>query len=93
VTLECVVSSVEFTYKQLAVDGTELVYAASVTFEEPEFGNSKPSKINDLTAMGFREVGRMDAKPIRSTPESLPDCSRTDRHFLVSPGGTHGSIR
>ena len=31
---ECVVASVEFTYKQLAVDGTVLVYAASVTFEE-----------------------------------------------------------
>ena len=34
VTVECVVPSVEFTYKQLAVDGTVLVYAASVTFEE-----------------------------------------------------------
>ena len=34
VTVECVVASVEFTYKQLAVDGTVLVYAASVTFEE-----------------------------------------------------------
>jgi hypothetical protein len=34
VTIECVVASVEFTYRQLAVDGTVLVYAASVTFEE-----------------------------------------------------------
>ncbi len=34
VTVECVVGSVEFQYKQLAVDGTVLVYAASVTFEE-----------------------------------------------------------
>ena len=34
VTVECVVASVEFTYKQLAVDGTVLVYAANVTFEE-----------------------------------------------------------
>ena len=33
VTVECVVASVEFTYKRLAVDGTVLVYAASVTFE------------------------------------------------------------
>ena len=34
VTSECVVASVEFTYKQLAVDNTILVYAANVTFEE-----------------------------------------------------------
>lgn len=34
ITVECVVASVEFTYKQLAVDGAVLVYAASVTFEE-----------------------------------------------------------
>jgi hypothetical protein len=34
VTVECVVASVEFTYKQLAVDNTVLVYSASVTFEE-----------------------------------------------------------
>jgi len=34
VTIECVVASVEFAYRQLAVDGTVLVYAASVTFEE-----------------------------------------------------------
>ena len=34
VTIECVLSSVEFLYKQLAVDGTVLVYTASVTFEE-----------------------------------------------------------
>ena len=34
VTIECVVSSVEFTYKQFAVDNTILVYAANVTFEE-----------------------------------------------------------
>lgn len=34
VTIECVVASVEFTYKQLAVDNTILVYAANVTFEE-----------------------------------------------------------
>ena len=34
VTVECVVASVEFTYKQLAVDGGVLVYAAIVTFEE-----------------------------------------------------------
>ena len=34
VTVECVVASVEFTYNQLAVDGTVLVYAANVTFEE-----------------------------------------------------------
>jgi hypothetical protein len=33
VTVECVVASVEFTYKQLAVDSTVLVYA-NVTFEE-----------------------------------------------------------
>ncbi len=34
VTVECVVASVEFQYKQLAVDGTVLVYTASVSFEE-----------------------------------------------------------
>ncbi len=34
VTIECVISSVEFQYKQLAVDGTVLVYTATVTFEE-----------------------------------------------------------
>jgi hypothetical protein len=34
VTVECVVASVEFQYRQLAVDGTVLVYTASVTFEE-----------------------------------------------------------
>jgi hypothetical protein len=34
VTIECVVASVELQYKQLAVDGTVLVYTASVSFEE-----------------------------------------------------------
>lgn len=34
VTVECVVASVEFQYKQLAVDGMVLVYTASVSFEE-----------------------------------------------------------
>ena len=34
VTVECVVASVEFQYKQLAVDGLVLVYTASVSFEE-----------------------------------------------------------
>jgi hypothetical protein len=34
VTIECVVGSIEFQYKQIAVDGAVLVYAASVTFEE-----------------------------------------------------------
>ena len=34
VTVECVVASVEFQYKQLAVDGTVLVYTASVSLEE-----------------------------------------------------------
>ncbi len=34
VTIECVLASVEFQYKQLAVDGTVLVYTATVTFEE-----------------------------------------------------------
>jgi hypothetical protein len=29
VTVECVVASVEFTHKQLVVDGTVLVYAAT----------------------------------------------------------------
>lgn len=33
-TVECVLSSVEFQYKQLAVDGSVLVYTAGVTFEE-----------------------------------------------------------
>ena len=34
VTIECVVASVDFQYRQLAVDSTLLAYAASVTFEE-----------------------------------------------------------
>lgn len=34
VTIECVVASVEFQYKQLAVDSSVLVYTANVTFEE-----------------------------------------------------------
>lgn len=34
VTVECVVASVEFQYRQLAVDSTLLAYTASVTFEE-----------------------------------------------------------
>lgn len=34
VTVECVVASVEFQYKQLALDGSVLVYTANVTFEE-----------------------------------------------------------
>ncbi len=34
VTVECVVASVEFQYRQLAVDGTVLVYTATVTCEE-----------------------------------------------------------
>ena len=34
VTIECVVASVEFQYRQLAIDGTVLVYTASVSFEE-----------------------------------------------------------
>lgn len=33
-TVECVVASVEFQYRQLAVDGRVLVYSATVTFEE-----------------------------------------------------------
>ncbi|MBU8901069.1 peptidoglycan-binding protein [Corallococcus sp. H22C18031201] len=33
-TVECVVASVEFQYRQLAVDGRALVYTATVTFEE-----------------------------------------------------------
>ena len=33
-TVEAVIGSVEFRYKQLAVDGTVLVYSADVTFEE-----------------------------------------------------------
>jgi hypothetical protein len=31
---QCVVASVEFQYKQLALDGTVLVYTATVSFEE-----------------------------------------------------------
>lgn len=34
VTVECVVASVEFLYKQFAVDSSVLVYTAVVTFEE-----------------------------------------------------------
>ena len=34
ITIECVIASVEFQYKQLAVDGTALVYTATVGFEE-----------------------------------------------------------
>jgi len=34
VTVECVVASVEFSYKQVAIDGTVLVNAATVAFEE-----------------------------------------------------------
>ncbi len=34
VTVECVAASVEFQYRQLAVDGTARVYTATVTFEE-----------------------------------------------------------
>ncbi|MCA3010775.1 MAG: peptidoglycan-binding protein, partial [Myxococcaceae bacterium] len=34
VTIECVVASVDFQYRQFAVDSTLLAYAASVTFEE-----------------------------------------------------------
>ena len=34
VAVECIVASVEFQYKQLAVDGTVLVYTATVSFEE-----------------------------------------------------------
>ena len=33
-TVEAVVTDVEFQYRQVAVDGTGLVYAATVTFEE-----------------------------------------------------------
>ncbi|MER2566419.1 MAG: peptidoglycan-binding protein [Myxococcaceae bacterium] len=33
-TIECVVASIDFQYRQLAVDSSVLVYAASVTFEE-----------------------------------------------------------
>ena len=33
-TVEAVVTGVEFQYRQVAVDGTVLVYAATVTFEE-----------------------------------------------------------
>ncbi len=34
VTIECIVASVDFQYRQLAVDSMLLAYAASVTFEE-----------------------------------------------------------
>jgi len=34
ITVETVVTDVEFQYRQVAVDGTVLVYAATVTFEE-----------------------------------------------------------
>ncbi|MDF1524594.1 MAG: hypothetical protein P1P87_17465, partial [Trueperaceae bacterium] len=34
VTIETVVTDVEFQYRQLGVDGRVLVYAATVTFEE-----------------------------------------------------------
>ena len=33
-TIECVVASIDFQYRQLAVDSSVLVYVASVTFEE-----------------------------------------------------------
>lgn len=33
-TLECVVGSVKFRYRKLAVDGAVLVYTATVDFEE-----------------------------------------------------------
>jgi hypothetical protein len=33
-TIECVVASIDFQYRQLAVDSSVLVYAASVSFEE-----------------------------------------------------------
>ncbi|MBM4777636.1 MAG: peptidoglycan-binding protein [Archangiaceae bacterium] len=33
-TIECVVANLDFQYRQLAVDSSVLVYAASVTFEE-----------------------------------------------------------
>ena len=33
-TIECVVASIDFQYRQLAVDSSVLVYAAAVTFEE-----------------------------------------------------------
>jgi len=33
-TIEAVVSSLEFRYRQFAVDGSPLVYTASVSFEE-----------------------------------------------------------
>lgn len=33
-TVECVIASVEFLYRQLGADGSVLVYTASVTFEE-----------------------------------------------------------
>ena len=33
-TLECIIASVDFQYRQFAVDSTLLAYAASVTFEE-----------------------------------------------------------
>jgi hypothetical protein len=34
VTMECVIASVELQYKQFGVDGSVLVYTATVTFEE-----------------------------------------------------------
>ena len=33
-TIECVIASIDFQYRQLAVDSSVLVYTASVTFEE-----------------------------------------------------------
>ncbi len=33
-TIECVVASIDFQYRQFAVDSSVLVYAAAVTFEE-----------------------------------------------------------
>ena len=33
-TIECVVASVEFHYKQIAIDGSPLVYTATASFEE-----------------------------------------------------------
>ncbi|MDR0965172.1 MAG: peptidoglycan-binding protein [Myxococcales bacterium] len=34
VTVECVIASVEFQFRQIGVDGTVLIYTANVTFEE-----------------------------------------------------------
>ena len=34
ITVETVVTDVEFQYRQVAIDGRVLVYAATVTFEE-----------------------------------------------------------